>query len=353
MQKILNALRYGNTKTKVYIVAIFLLFVCCAVSAVLAWIHVSPLWAMISVFSFVLAIIFISSVSFKGPVTKKIIEKKEKQSRKGKSNEKIKKLAQEEGTKEEDEKKENEENDEDGYLQEYSEDKIKKLFVSYKVNKGHVPIMIDSCRSERIRQCPAYAWVEKKSLYLLLLDRESRMVEIPLRKDTKIVYEKGIPVNRESDYAEFKKPSFVSLVFQSLLPTTYEDGKGFSSQTKKNLYVLTPDLMVTNTSAKALMDLLSMDMTLKEEEIYTKSYSPYFTAAYKLSIQLRDGVLSVKDYKLKIKDVLQKLGDAEISLDDFGRYIKQLVDGRLITKEYADYYVEYRRKRNKVKQETR
>lgn len=337
MQKIINALKYGNTKTKCYIICIFLLFLCGGVSAILAGIKVSPLFAMVAIFSLLLGIILMSSVSFQGPVTTiKLSENKEVSSSKFKKN-KIENVIKEDVDSEDDK--------EEAYLDNYNEKAVKKIFSYYKVKRDHVPIMLDSCKSENIRQCPAYAWLDKRYLHILLLEKEARKIEIPVKMVTRISYERGVLAHPEIDYANFSKPSFLSLVFSSLLPTVYEEGEGVRRLHRKNLYVIGNDIMVTNTSAKTVFDLLRLDLTLPEEEIYNKKYSPYFTAAYKLNIQLKDGALSVKDYKLRMKEVLQKLAEAEITEQDFSGYMKQLIQGRLITKEYADYYVEYRKKR--------
>ena len=160
-----------------------------------------------------------------------------------------------------------------------------------------------------------------------------------------MTYDKGCIVDIKKDYDQFKKPSLLSLAFSELLPTVYVEGEGIRAKDKKNLYVLTADLKVTNTSAKVLLDLLQVNFTLLEEEVYSKKYSPYFTSAYKLNILLKDGVLTVSDYKRKIKDVLLDLAEAQISLEVFKIYINQLIQGRLVTREYAEYYLDYRMKR--------
>ena len=74
-------------------------------------------------------------------------------------------------------------------------------------------------------------------------------------------------------------------------------------------------------------------------------YSPYFKSAYKLNILLRDGVIQVNEYKQKVKEVLESLAEAKISLEEFHKNIDQLVKGRMITEEYAEYYLEYRLKK--------
>ena len=330
MRRILYALKYGNGKTKFYIITIFILFLFGGASGVICVLRKSPLWGMTALFSSILGIIIMNSVSFKGPVTKLQFALKGKKGPKPKKD---------------DIENEDEEKQGSDYIQKYNESNVKKLFVTYKVNKSHIPVMIDSIVSERVYHCPAYAWLEKDHLQLLLLEKEAKVISVPKKTVTKIVYCKGEPANPKTDYAGFSKPSFISAVFKPYLPTIYEEKQGVHRASKKNLYCIGTDIYITNTSARAIIDMLSLDITLPEEEIYNKKYSPYFTAAYKLSIQLRDGVISVKEYKLKIKNVLQKLAEASLSFETFYLYLNQLIQGRLITKEYAQYYLDYRKKK--------
>lgn len=336
MGRIFNALRYGNAKTKRYIISIFFLFLIAVVSATKAIQLLSPLWTMVTIFSFILGILFITSLSFQeSKDAKKSIDNKQRNENKTSSISEEKK----------DSAVLTEENE--NYMEKYNETSIKKIFYYYKVKKNHIPIIIDSWESEDLKQCPAYVWLDKSDFHVLVIGKEVKKVEIPRKNLIKIVYEKGVTANINEDYQAFKNPSFMSIVFSGVLPTVYESGVGIKATHKKNLYVLFSDLKITNTSAKALIDLLQVDFSIPEEEIYSKKYSSYFTLAYKLNILLKDGVLSVNDYKRKIKEVLLSLAVAEISFDAFKIFINQLIQGRLITKEYAEYYVEYRKKQKK------
>lgn len=341
MGRIFNALRYGNAKTRRYIISIFFLLLIGVISAIKAIQSLAPLWAMVAIFSFLMVFLFINSLSFQESKdvkkSKKINHRNEK-----KSNYIL------------EEKKESDvaakENENENYIEKYNEASIKKVFYYYKVKKNHIPILIDSWKSEDLKQCPAYVWLNKSYFHLLAIGKDVKKVEIPRKNLIKILYEKGVTANINEDYQAFKNPSFISIAFSGLLPTVYEFGCGIKTAHKKNLYVLFSDLKITNTSVKALIDLLQVDFSIPEEEIYSKRYSPYFTLAYKLNILLKDGVLSVNDYKIKIKEVLLSLAVAEISFDAFKIYINQLIQGRLITKEYAEYYVDYRKKNKKERE---
>ena len=336
MGQILNALRYGNSKTKRYIISIFFMLLIGVISVIKAIRLLSPLWAMVAVFAFLLAFVFINSLTF--------IEAKN--TKKTKENEKVSTSKDQNLHDSTQETDSDELIDSDNYLEQYDESSVKKIFYYYKVKKNHIPIMIDSWKSKGIEQCPAYAWLDKTNLHVLTIGKEAEKFELPRKQLLKMSYEKGASVHFE-DYQEFKTPSFISLAFSGLLPTVYEEGAGIKTLYKKNLYVLSTDFKITNTSVKSLIDFLQVDFSLPEEEIYSKKFSPYFTSAYKLNILLKDGILSVNDYKRKIKAVLLALAEAEISFDVFETYINQLIKGRLVTKEYAEYYLDYRKKNKK------
>lgn len=346
MGRILNALRYGNAKTKRYIISIVLLLILGGVSIIRAVRFGSPLWAMVGVFAFLLVVVFINSLKFiEGQELNPRNQNKTKDRDSFDKEKSFKDKGKDVSSVDEDEQEADElATENENYIEQYDEKKLKKLFYYYKVKKNHIPILIDSWESKKIKQCPAYLWMDKSHLHVLTIGKEANKYELPRKQLLKLTYDKGRIVNRKEDYYILKTPSLLSLAFSGFLPTVYEEGEGIRATYKKNLYVIGSDLKITNTSAKSVFDLLQADFSLLEEELYTKRYSPYFTSAYKLNILLKDGVLSVSDYKRKIKEVLLALAQAEISLDVFKTYMNQLIQGRLITKEYAEYYVEYRMK---------
>jgi hypothetical protein len=293
-------------------------------------------------FCYLLAIILMQSVSFHK--TGEVVEKEKNSKNKAENNKK-----ESSSTKVMDEDQDETEDedtieDPDAVLQQYDEKKIKGVFVKYKVNKDHYPIMVDSCATYKIYQCPAYAWLEKGTLNLLLFEKEPRKVEISMNGVQEITYERGVAVNTNMDYNTFSKPSLINMIFSAYLPSIYEETIAGRRSHRKNLYVIGTDVKVTNTSASTIMKLLSMNLSVRKQIRDTTYQNPYFEAAYALNIMLKDNVISVNEFKIKIKDILQKLADAKISNIEFMDYMNQLIQGRLITREYAQYYIEHRSK---------
>lgn len=338
MKKILNGLRYGNRKTKTYIIGVLLLILFGSFSLGAIVVTKQPLWGMSVAFSYLLALILMQSVSFHKVGEIKTKEKKSKKEEKKvqKDINATKQIIEDIDAVEEEDTIE----DPDTVLQQYDEKKIKGVFVKYKVNKDHFPVMVDSCATHKIYQCPAYAWLEKGTLNLLLFEKDTRKVEISLAGINELTYERGVAVNTNLDYKTFSKPSFLNMIFSAYLPSVYEETIVGRRSLRKNLYVIGTDLKVTNTSAATMMKLLSMNLSVRKQIRDTSYQNPYFEAAYALNVMLKDNVISVNEFRSKIKDILQKLSDAKINNHEFMEYMNQLIQGRLITKEYAQYYIE-------------
>lgn len=343
MHKIINGLKYGNRKTKSYIVMIAFMLLFGTVSFGMVITTKAPLWGMSTAFCYILAFILIQSVSFKksgkfiSPDVQNDNQAKDSQSKKRRVKATNGKEKQES---EEQQGEVEEEEEQEDYLEKLSEKDVRMICVKYKVNKDHRPIIVDSCVSKKIYQCPAYAWMEKGELKLLLFEREPRKITFSKEEIDEIRFERNADVNIYTDYHALAKTSFLKLVFSSYLPTTFEVSQ---KEYKKNLYVIGKDLKVTNTSAKTMLKLLSLNLTVSHLIRDTRYQNPYFESAYALNIMLKDTVLSVKEYKIKIKELLEQLTDAKISNEDFIDYMEQLVKGRLITREYAQYYIERRK----------
>lgn len=326
MKKIWYALRYGDTRTKRLIISVAILFVAAAVSLVMLLLGGSSLWWLGTAFSLLLAIIIMQSVSFHG--TGKRVEKKSKKD----SNVKAEKTQPEE--------------EEPGELKtaaDMTQEEIEQILVAYKVKKNHIPIMIDSWPSQRIRQCPAYLWTDKNELLILTLEEKPRKAAIPLRDIKAVYYEPGVTARPAVDYPEFQKPSFAGITFGGLVPTYYEEA-GTRKGTQKNLYRIGDELTVTNTSIRPVIERLKLDIQMEDPVMSSERVSPYYKEGYKLSILWKDGVIRTKEYKSGVKQMMQSLTEAELSMEAFLEYVNQLVRGHLITQEYAEYYIGLRKK---------
>ena len=369
MKKWLNSLLYGNEQTKSYIIAIGVLSFLTILFGVLAVINLSFGFGTLCVAAGVLDGIILQNITFEDEtylLKRKASVEKEKEERKAEKEAEAKKSRQdreneleeengemseepEEGRKQKRKKTEDVENEdisvdieeqeeEESPYKNYTKEKVEVILHKYKVKEDHRRVIIDFCAPFRIKQCPAYVWRDKKNLYFLLLEKEPRKIEIPLNTIDGIHYERAAAVKSSLDYEEFKKQSFVGSVFLSYLPSYYEKVKNERRMYCKNLYVIHPELKVTNTSARNLFDILGVDFLLQDSVMGSARFDSYFKMAYKSNILLRDRVITAEEYKEKIRMLLNSISQGEMSERNYIELIDQLEEYKLITEEYAKYY---------------
>lgn len=356
-RKIWYSFKYGNKKTRSYIISMVVIFAMAAVTLALAIKKSSPLWAMITIFLILLNIIVMQSVSFKdsGKLVKRNIQAKtgkhkSKQEAVKKENDKNSSLTKTKSRLENDEEHIKSEPDdrqqrddagtetEKSVFDELTDKELKSVMVKYKVKKEYVPVMIDSGRSKDIRETPAFMWKAGNTVNFLLFGDEIRTISIPFNGSA-IIYEPGIMAHPSREYTEFGKPSFLATVFTPYLPTYYTENFAGRSFTKKNLYVMAPDIMLTNTSAKNALKILKTDVKLGDAVSKNEQHSQYYCDAYKLSIFWKDGIIDTKAYKERVKKLLGDMIKTEMTYNDYQGYVEEMIRGSLITKEYAEYFL--------------
>lgn len=321
MKKYWNALRYGNAKTKRILISAILLFLLAAIGTVLAAAGGGALWGLIAIFAVIMDIVLLQSVRF-GEV--ELVE--------GKAAAKAKKNAIREKQFES--------------LAEITEEDLKQLLVSYHVNTAHVQIMIDSYEKEKVKQTPAYLWKDKGCLQLLVLESKPRNLAVPLSQVTEITYLKDVEVNPLAEYEQVRQPSVVSAMYQAFLPVYKERQAGARRYYTKNLYVLAPGIRITNTSVKNVRRVLPVPISFAG--IIDERYSRYYQEAYRMKILLVDQVLTAEEYKEQISGMLKQMADSGEDDRDFADDLELMVRARLITREVAEYFKDYRHRLRKT-----
>ena len=313
MKKWINTFLYGDKKTIFFIISVFCGTGATIGFAVAAIMKLSFLYGAISVLAGVITGILLQNYTLQDK-TEKISSKTEKEfielSGQQKSEETI--------------------------YDNYGEKELEQLFRKYKVKQEHRKIIIDSCACFRIIQCPAYIWKNKKCLSILLLEKEPRFLSIPLKEIPDIYYERGVLVKNKEDYEELKKSSYIASIFSPYLPNYYEKIYEQQKRTYKNLYVIGPELKVTNTSARNLFDILELEFSVEDQIMESKRTNPYFKLAYKSKILLQDRVIDLQEYRQRIQMIVTAIAKDE-EKSEFNRFIEQFVEAKLITAEYGDY----------------
>lgn len=375
MRRIWNTLLYGDRRTKAYLWSIVLLIVG-AIASCVAFVVTLNIWWIFGILGGLIAAAVVgSSVKFReidsaengGTVLagaplrestsdekhsgKKVVTDRQAEEDSAVSgaegNEKEgtenrRKFGDAEPEKTEDETPEENEK----FLKSLHKKQVKKLFFKYKVKRVHYPILIEECKSRRLRECPAYAWVNKGCLQILALSSKTRAFAIPLSKMHTILGERAARANPKEEYVMVKEAKYIAKVFQPLIPSYYimADENGRRTY-RKNRYVLGEDLVVTDRSARALMELTQAGFSLPEDEKMARTYGTYATEAYKLKFLCQDGIILPEEYKVKIRILLQQMVEADISDYEFSKNLSLMVKKQLITEEYAKYYEDARLER--------
>ena len=372
MRRIWNTLLYGDRRTKAYLWSIVLLIVG-AIASCVAFVVTLNIWWIFGILGGLIAAAVVgSSVKFReidsaengGTVLagaplresasdekhsdKKVVADRQAEEDSAVSgaegNEKEgtenrRKFGDAEPEKTEDETPEENEK----FLKSLHKKQVKKLFFKYKVKRVHYPILIEECKSRRLRECPAYAWVNKGCLQILALSSKTRAFAIPLSKMHTILGERAARANPKEEYVMVKEAKYIAKVFQPLIPSYYimADENGRRTY-RKNRYILAKDLVVTDRSARALMELTQAGFVLPEDAKMEKAYGTYATEAYKLKFLCQEGVVLPEEYKVKIRILLQQMVEAGISDYEFSKNLSLMVKKQLITEEYAKYYEDAR-----------
>lgn len=356
--KLVNTLKYGNSRTKK---KLYLMLGILAAGIVLTIVALVLRNAMLGLVAFLVIfvdgmILFNTSfeqktVSVKEDEPKK--QKREKKLRKSQKNveedgpgalewvssekkEKKKEHSEEKGKEEESIEKQPPEEEESNPLVLYDEVKLKKIMVAYKVKKHHVPVMIDMCSAEKIVQSPAYLWKDTNYLYFLVLEKEPRLIKSRLSESDVIHIRRGMSARPMEEYSDMNEPSVVSMIFGSLLPKYYKKDTGaYRVDYRKNLYSAAPGIWCTSTSVKNILKILPECFVLDDGKIDGESI--YYQEIYIARILYWDGVYSGEKYKGKVLDVLTNLAKSDLANHTVQEYLTVMMLKGLIPQEYADY----------------
>ena len=226
----------------------------------------------------------------------------------------------------------------------YDKKIIKKVMHKYKVKRDHRMAIVDHCEKLNIKQTAAYIWVADRDFHMLLIDKEPRYFTLPLYNLNEITYKKKVPANAQIDYGAFKGNSVVANLFDEYLPdytysTVVDDLTSY-----KNLYGIGPGIYFTNNSAYNLFDLLGAAFIVEDKVTTSTKVNDYFKDCYKANIMLRDNVIDANGYADKISKILNDMCHSTISYTEFKETLNLLIKNKLITEEFASYFMDVRDK---------
>lgn len=227
----------------------------------------------------------------------------------------------------------------------YSAQEIKRIKKKHHVKKDHRPIIIDSSKTFKIKECPAFIWRVHNKVYLLLIEKEPRKIILSRERIKHMDYVPGVRADKVTEYPAFKEDNLVTSVFEGYLPDYYDDRTG--KMKYKNLYKIHPDILITNRSAAQVMDLLYLNFMPEDKITSSEKLNGYFKRIYAANILMKDKVYSLTEYKEEVDKVLKELCYAEMPEREFNVTLENLVKGRMISQQYADHFAELKKKQSK------
>jgi len=151
-------------------------------------------------------------------------------------------------------------------------------------------------------------------------------------------------VNEDVDYGPFKGKSILAEMFRPYLPDYTHSTVVDDMSAYKNLYGFGPGIYVTNRSAKQIFDLLPIEFRVDDKVTLSAKVNTFFKETYKANILLRDNVLDANGYADRIAKILDNMAHSTISYNEFKETLSLMVRNKLITQEFAGYYMNVRDK---------
>ncbi len=232
-----------------------------------------------------------------------------------------------------------------------TESKLKNLLVRYKVKQEHVPVIIDLCVSERVKQCPGFAWVVGGSLKILLVESKPRLIERPCHALQVLEVERGIAVRASNEYTSLRKTELMNLMFTPYLPRYHQKTIGGRTVLLKNLYVLDGDMKFSSGSVNGLRKLLPLRIEINDRRMQEQEAGSYSKELFLTSFLWQDSILSLKDYQKEVEQVLESMAAADISYNEFEKELSEMIRSGLLPAEYRKFAYAKREERKAEKED--
>ncbi len=229
----------------------------------------------------------------------------------------------------------------------YTKKRVKKVKHKYRVKKDHRMAIIDRCDKLHISQTPAYIWVENNDFHMLLIENEPRHIVMSLFRLTEITYMKKVLADDKEDYKVFENSTLITDTFRPYLPDYLHNSNTTDLNAYKNLYGIGQGVYFTNKSAKNLFDLLGVEFLVEDKVTTSNKVNIFFKNCYKANIMLRDNVIDANGYADRISRILDDMAHSTISYAEFKDTLNLMIKNKLITQEFAAYYMEVRDKNSR------
>ena len=230
----------------------------------------------------------------------------------------------------------------------YSASNMKKIIKARKLGKDFIPVFIENWGSKHITQTPALCYVKDDHIHFLLLEGDlERDVSVPTDKFINVWYRKNVPVVNLKAYKNIKENMGAYDMFEDVMPSfaSSTDQMGGTSYSQ-NLYLLGNDIALAPPSMRELRKRFRFNTNIFDSLNTRGEYSDYFKKAYENRILWTDNVIGLQEYQRRIRAILQEMvNDDNLLKFEFEDDVAKMVQYRLITDEYADFYLNLKGKK--------
>ncbi|MBR6222821.1 MAG: hypothetical protein IKQ71_05245 [Lachnospiraceae bacterium] len=227
-------------------------------------------------------------------------------------------------------------------LTHYDEERLKMVFIRFRVRADHKPILIDRSEKHRINQVPAYIWVLKGQVHILLFEKTPREIVLPEMGFRVVRYRRNAPVNIKGEYVQMKKPSLLKKVFEDYLPQVHERGSGSVKRGFKNLYIIGDDIEITAKSAKNVFDMIDSNFEIDDKFTRSGEYGEEFIEMYKAYTLFRDQITDAVVYKNTVTRILDEMALSNMLDSALKHNLDQMMEVHFISEDYYKYCLEKR-----------
>lgn len=202
---------------------------------------------------------------------------------------------------------------------EFFYDSVAEAIKAHSVPAGYKKIMIHHIENTDIRECPALIWKEENILKLLPLIRKTHIFQWPLKSIPLIIGERHYNPDYDNEYTGISKAA-LSKEFLEQLPEYPYGREGVYT----DLFILPVGVSVTNTSAKALFELLKVDLFIDDEITKSDQYVPAIKEIYRKHYLYENHVLTLEEYTSLKEEILEEFLETERSDSVYQKQIKHL-----------------------------
>ena len=162
---------------------------------------------------------------------------------------------------------------------------------AHAVPSGYRRIVIESIRDTDVRECPGLIWKDEEKLYALPLRVDTDVKSWPLARVTFAVYEKMENIDTEFHYRDMNTAKIVR-EFEEEMPEYFLGSQG--AWTGK--FVLPVGLEVTNTSGRALAELLDVDFRVQDDVMRFPGHVKEIKEIYQNYVLRENKIIGYEEY---------------------------------------------------------